>query len=38
MVAGDRNDVFSAAILEFLSELPAGEQKSESAESPTRRG
>jgi pimeloyl-ACP methyl ester carboxylesterase len=26
MVAGDRNDVFSAAILEFLSELPAGEQ------------
>jgi pimeloyl-ACP methyl ester carboxylesterase len=33
MVAGDRNDVFTAAILDFLSELPAETQKSESAES-----
>jgi pimeloyl-ACP methyl ester carboxylesterase len=33
MVAGDRNDVFTAAILDFLNELPAETQISESAES-----
>ena len=33
MVAGDQNDVFTAAILDFLDELPAETQISESAES-----
>jgi pimeloyl-ACP methyl ester carboxylesterase len=28
MVAGDRNDVFSAAILDFLATLPAANTKS----------
>jgi pimeloyl-ACP methyl ester carboxylesterase len=38
MVAGDRNDVFTAAILEFLAPLEADSSKSESGKAPTRRG
>jgi pimeloyl-ACP methyl ester carboxylesterase len=37
MVAGDRNDAFTAAILEFLGELPAERRKSESGGSPAGR-
>jgi pimeloyl-ACP methyl ester carboxylesterase len=36
MVAGDRNDAFSAAILEFLGKLPGVEEKAQAAESVQR--